>query len=227
MVYDVGSCLGHDSVTYLLHGYRVVAVDASPDAVAFVRRLLHSEIRRERFALHHAAFGPPGEQNVELLIHPTMPQFSSMYHQIASRPTREGPVEPTPVHVPTIHLRELFEQHGVPHYLKIDIEGADMFCLRQLTEVSAAFRPRYVSIEHNSWTTDALAVLRELGYDGFRVVEQRHHPHPYLFGSTGPFGEDCVDIERGTASWRVAGDVPPRTELPEGGLWYDLHARRD
>ena len=41
-------------------------------------------------------------------------------------------------------IRDLMKQYGVPDYLKVDIEGADRFCILHLTRDT---RPRYLSFE--------------------------------------------------------------------------------
>ena len=37
-----------------------------------------------------------------------------------------------------IRFGDLIAQYGCPHYLKIDIEGADMMCVNALADMTAA-----------------------------------------------------------------------------------------
>jgi hypothetical protein len=102
----------------------------------------------------------------------------------------------------------VLEEHGVPYYMKIDIEGADNLCLHGLLE--QADRPRYVSIESNKTSWSALQrdfdLLSRLGYRRFKVVEQRrvhrqvcpsparegrYVAHNFLPGASGLFGEEA------------------------------------
>jgi hypothetical protein len=110
--------------------------------------------------------------------------------------------------VPACTTSELFDKHGVPYYLKIDIEGMDVVALRGLAATSA--RPRYVSLESDKVSFRALRnefeTFVELGYDAFKLVSQRNVPkqrlpeparegryvaHNFELGSSGAFGEEA------------------------------------
>jgi hypothetical protein len=92
--------------------------------------------------------------------------------------------------------------------LKVDIEGADLLCLKALGELGE--RPRYVSIEAEvdvlSGIRHEIAVLSELGYARFKIVRQGHVPlqscpfparegqyveYKFPYGSSGMFGEEA------------------------------------
>jgi hypothetical protein len=102
------------------------------------------------------------------------------------------------VQVPAVPFSELLSEHGVPYYLKIDIEGADMLCVRALHEVGE--RPDYLSIESAvtnpgagvEQVFDELAELWTLGYRAFKFIDQNQHPWVdprFTRLSSGPFGE--------------------------------------
>jgi hypothetical protein len=96
------------------------------------------------------------------------------------------------------------QRHGVPHYMKIDIEGADMVCVDALSQFRE--RPDYLSIESAKTSFASIKreieVLTDLGYASFMAIEQSSitrtqvPPSPegtyiaYQFpeGSTGLFG---------------------------------------
>jgi hypothetical protein len=105
-------------------------------------------------------------------------------------------------------FHHILEEFGVPYYLKIDIEGADLLCIRALTQVSE--RPKYVSLESNKTSWDELlnefALLRGLGYRRFKVVNQLEVPtqelplealegnyadYAFPLGSSGAFGDEA------------------------------------
>jgi hypothetical protein len=111
------------------------------------------------------------------------------------------------IEVAALDFSKCLQQFGVPHYLKVDIEGADLLCVESLRTVTP--RPDYLSIESNK--TDFAALLHEfellfeLGYRGFAVVQQaRIHELPYSgstragapfthhfqAGASGPFGKE-------------------------------------
>jgi hypothetical protein len=74
-------------------------------------------------------------------------------------------------------IRDLLKQYGCPGYLKVDIEGADLLCVRALEHSDV--RPKYVSIESSktSWRDllDEFRTLEKLGYTTFQVVDQCTH----------------------------------------------------
>jgi hypothetical protein len=75
----------------------------------------------------------------------------------------------------------VIRRHGQPHYLKIDIENADIVCLRALRNLTV---PCHVSAE---LTEEALVrELVGLGYRRFKLVEQVSHLP--IGGGSGPEG---------------------------------------
>jgi hypothetical protein len=102
----------------------------------------------------------------------------------------------------------MLEKFGMPYYLKIDIEGADLHCVRALPRFSE--RPKYVSLESTMTSSDGLlqefGLLRDLGYVRFKLVNQlaapaqvcpfparegRYVEHRFVHGSSGMFGDEA------------------------------------
>jgi hypothetical protein len=154
------------------------------------------------------------------------------------------------VSVPSRRLPQLFSEHGVPFYCKIDVEGHDTACLSSLEGYSDL--PPYISVEsqclgEDERSTEAQALetlhrLCALGYRRFKLVEQRSlavlssatifqakprilarirnrlgfhgydhynysnfidqhraevkikYAYDFIFGSSGPFGEDLEGV---------------------------------
>lgn len=85
------------------------------------------------------------------------------------------------IEIPTRRFREILDQYGVPVYLKIDIEGNDHLCIRDL---SGRPLPRFVSME-SECTGDSedlseaeflasLNLLHDTGYRRFKLIRQDH-----------------------------------------------------
>jgi FkbM family methyltransferase len=83
------------------------------------------------------------------------------------------------IKVETRKFAEIVAEFGVPHYLKIDIEGADRVCLE---DIDPANLPRFVSIEseclgddrsQTNESLECLKLLRNLGYSKFKLISQR------------------------------------------------------
>jgi hypothetical protein len=73
-----------------------------------------------------------------------------------------------------VNFKQCLIDYGVPRYIKIDIEGADMVCLQKLAEVE--IKPDYVSVESDKKSLDGtraeLELLSSLGYDRFKAIQQ-------------------------------------------------------
>ena len=103
------------------------------------------------------------------------------------------------VTVQTERFETILEKHGIPYYLKIDIEGSDLLCLKALRPFAA--KPKFVSLESNKVSfrglLDEFELMRLLGYDRFKIINQQRvplqtAPIPFDFqpGSSGLFGAD-------------------------------------
>lgn len=70
-------------------------------------------------------------------------------------------------------MLEILEEHGVPYYCKVDIEGYDQHCLTGLTDES---RPPFFSVEHSGYPF--IDHMHELGYDRFKLIHQASFSPP-------------------------------------------------
>ena len=79
-------------------------------------------------------------------------------------------------------MDDVFDRHGVPHYLKIDVEGVDTVILEAL--VRQADRPRYISLESEMRSFDDLTrefdLFERLGYTSFNLLQQETVPGTVL-----------------------------------------------
>lgn len=205
LIFDVGMHSGRDSRFYLEKGYRVVAVEANPDLCASAGRELGSYVESGSLTIVNRAIADH-EGEVDLYLNEQISEWSTIDAGWAERyarlgaPSRRITVSATP-------LSRLIACHGVPYYLKIDIEGADTLCLEALHDLPE--RPRFVSIEtqRDSFDThfNQFALLWTLGYRRFKIVAQHRIPRqtcPYppregryvdqrfATGSTGLFGNE-------------------------------------
>ena len=162
LIFDVGMNNGDDTGFYLECGFRVVAIEANDALCRQVAARFPEAVREGRLTiLNVAVAGEPGE--VEFWINEDHPEWSSLDVASAAR----GGHRHRKVTVPAVCFSELLRQHGVPHYLKVDIESADHFCLDGLRDVGLA---DYLSVE----VSDVALVdaCQALGYRGFMLVEQ-------------------------------------------------------
>lgn len=198
---------GVDTEFYLRKGFRVVAVEANEDLAAQAQQKFHQHIASGRLVIIPKAIASkPGLVNFWL--NQSNDEWSSLVPEYISRNARVGAPSAARA-VPAMLFSDLLRDHGIPYYLKIDIEGADHLCLESLHEF--ALRPPFLSVETSGtndfgYTFQLLAHLYLLGYRQFKLINQyMHHtyvlPNPpgegdfveYRFpmnASSGPFGEE-------------------------------------
>jgi FkbM family methyltransferase len=162
LIFDVGMNNGDDTGLYLECGFRVVAVEANEALCRQVAERFPEAVREHRLKiLNVAVAGAPGE--VEFWINDDHPEWSALDVSSAAR----GGHRHRKVTVPSVRFSDLLREHGIPHYLKVDIESADHFCLEGLREVGL---PDYLSVEVSD--VGLVDACHALGYRRFMLVEQ-------------------------------------------------------
>jgi FkbM family methyltransferase len=197
LIFDVGMHRGEDTQHYLERGFRVVGVEANPVLVEEVAERFAREIAEGRLVVVDAAVAEHAG-TVELFASGEVTVWTSLDEDFVWRQTQEWGTWYEPVEVRAVRFADLLREHGVPHYLKVDIEGSDMLCLRALHDVDA--RPDFLSIEsvvtapspERDPVLNELAELWSLGYRAFKFIDQTSHGPRFPSESSGPFGEDTV-----------------------------------
>ena len=202
LVFDVGFHKGEDSAYYLAKGYRVIAFEANPALVLTGRLRFAREIRDGRLTVVEGAISGSDAPAVRFYCHPNT-VWGTTEESWARRNLVLAGSEP--VDVPVVDFAGVLAASGMPHYMKLDIEGAGRHCLQTLRSFKQ--RPTFVSIESEQEDWDKLEaefwLLEELGYDRFAVLQQATIPgtrirtlridgQPLVFEfedhSSGPFG---------------------------------------
>lgn len=233
LIYDLGMHVGQDTAFYLKKGFRVVAVEANPDLVGAARAKFARAIRQGRLTIEARGIAAAAGE-ADFHVNAGDDAWSSFHPDVGRRGAGADVVR-----VPTVTALELFETHGVPYYLKIDIEGSDHLPLQALRKTAA--RPRYVSVENGG--PELRALLVELGYDRFKWVNQRDvprqrppfparegrwRPHRFAFGASGAFGEEApgrwLRLQEIESIIEKYWSTPGLDASSHG--WGDLHARR-
>ena len=207
LVYDFGLHRGEDTEFYLKKGFRVVAVEANPELVQECKSKFSNEITLDRLSIVAGAIAPPSAgDEVTFYKNKRASIWGTIEPDWADRNTIRG-FESEAIQLPRIDVPKLFAQFGVPHYVKIDVEGVDTLVLEAIRKLSG--RPQYISIESEKVDFEELInefnILESLGYRKFKVVQQRGIPgrsiqsvsidgssfqHTFLEASSGPFGEE-------------------------------------
>ncbi|MGH2906259.1 MAG: FkbM family methyltransferase [Solirubrobacterales bacterium] len=234
LVFDVGAHHGEDSAFYLALGYRVVAFEADPDHAARCRTRFADELASGRWRLIEGAIAEPGSGPIRFYRSRTNSSWGTTDGDWVER--REDVSDFELVEVAPVDFGAALREHGVPHFMKIDIEGADRLCLEALRELTA--RPRFVSIESDKLSyrevSRELDLFEALGYSQFAVMQQARIQHQsvrirdlagrpvsYSFESdaSGAFGDDVGPWrDRRATMLRYRGIFVLYKLLGEGGL---------
>jgi FkbM family methyltransferase len=222
LVYDVGMHVGNDTANYLRDGYRVIGIEANPILVDHCRRRFANELASGLLRIL-----PIGIADVNgvlpFYVNPRNDEWSNFNRDVAFR-DGEGLV----VEIPALRFEEILDYYKPPYYLKCDIETSDIHVLRGLESLKKEDLPQYVSVEAH--TLDYMVILRTLGYEKYKVVDQKAHG---VLACSGPFGEKApgqwVDLETAAYEWlhSIMGHRERHTWLTNDPMtWHDFHAKR-
>ena len=165
LIYDIGMNNGDDTAYFLHKGYRVVGVEADPTLTAKAERRFARELSAERLMIVQCGI-TDREGLVPFWICEEHSDWNSFDRSLAAR--NGGRCHQ--IDIEGRRFGSILSQFGTPYYLKIDIEGNDHLCIRDLDSRSL---PKYLSTEMNSPTaSDVLPRLKQLGYTAFKGVSQ-------------------------------------------------------
>lgn len=162
LIYDVGLHNGTDTAYYLERGFRVLAIDANPLLTSQAEVRFGKEIAAGKLTLLNVGIGA-SEESLSFWINQADDTQSSFNK---ARAMRYGPC--LEVVVKCVPLSAVMNEHGVPYYLKTDIEGNDYLCVNALVPGKL---PKYISVERDH-NRDLVEALHNLGYRRFKVINQ-------------------------------------------------------
>jgi FkbM family methyltransferase len=203
-----------------------ISIEANPELVERAKERLGDQIASKKLICVNVAISPEGKA-VALTLCGTDLGSSSLYSN------RIAHMQPTgAITVPGVTLHQLFEEHGVPEYLKVDIEGADRLCVLSLTSDK---RPTFLSFEVGDDVDELISHAEAIGYHRFKIISQisfrelanerslydrlKHRLTRYMGY------DDPVKIKRGGHFFAIghsSGPVPWQSD----GLWRSGSATR-
>lgn len=236
LIYDLGANQGEDTEFYLAKGFRVVAVEASPVLHAALAERLAGAVAAGRLVLLNCGIWSEAV-TLPFYLNQDNDHWSSFDPAYGTRQgTRYRVLE-----VPCITAPDLLLRHGMPRYLKIDIEGADRLVLAQLRGLAPL--PDYVSVEE--YGVAAIRDLAALGYTRFQIRTQndkswavppdppregRHVARVSTGKDSGLFGAELPGAWLGLEAVLAAFTTGIRQEdgrfVGPEGEWWDIHAGR-
>jgi membrane glycosyltransferase len=169
LVFDLGAHVGDRTAVFRRLGARVIAIEPQP-ALANVLRLIHG--RDRAVAIEPIAVGRrAGTIALKLnLANPTVSTASEAFVRAADGACGwEGQSWTGAVEVPLATLDTLIARHGLPAFIKIDVEGFEAEVLAGLTLPVPALSFEFTTIQREV-AADCIARCRTLGFARFNAA---------------------------------------------------------
>lgn len=237
LIFDVGMHQAEDTEFYLQKGFRVVAVEADPDLASQSRIRLAEFITSGQLVIVEGAIidmdvaENKSRKKIYFYKNDNMSVLGTVNLNWAERNKELGSSSTGVIEVNVIDFADVIQKYGMPHYMKIDIEGCDMICVNALRKFST--RPDYISIESDKTSLmnieQEINTFMELGYDKFMAVEQSDIPmiqtppnpasegkyvsHSFEVGSSGLFGSELDGV------WRSHGEILSQYRIIQLGYY--------
>src|SRR6478736_7388140 len=169
LVFDIGAHVGDRVASFQRLGARVVAAEPQPAAVK-VLRLFYG--RNPDVTIEPVAVGR-ATGTISMLVNPDNPTVSTASHEIVSAardaPGWEAQRWTRTIRVPVTTLDSLIARHGMPAFIKIDVEGFELEVLAGLSGPVKALSFEFTTIQRNL-ALDCVERCVELGYARFNAV---------------------------------------------------------
>ena len=204
LAFDVGAHVGDRVASFRRLGARVVAVEPQP-ALAFTLQALYGRDRNVIIE-SKAVGGRPGTLTMKINVdNPTVSTASSAFIGAAKDAQGwEGQVWEKSIEVPVTTLDALIEAHGMPAFVKIDVEGFEAEALAGMTRPVPALSFEFTTIQRDI----AQACIARCAALGFRQYNA-------ALGESQELGE-----------WRSTDDIARwLSELPHAANSGDIYAR--
>jgi FkbM family methyltransferase len=169
LVFDIGAHVGDRTAAFRRLGARVVAIEPQP-ALVRTLRLLYG--RDPNVTIEAAAVGrSPGSIDLNLnLDNPTVATASQDFIAAASHAHAwQGQTWSKSVLVPMTSLDRLIAKHGVPAFIKIDVEGFEAEVLAGLTRAVPALSFEFTTMQRDV-AQACIGRCAELGYTAFNAA---------------------------------------------------------
>ena len=188
-----------------------MAFEANPELVAECEQQFRSFIAQGQLKIIQGAIAEPeafkaGQRKIAFYRNETGSVWGTICPSWAKRNAKAG--NPSQIiEVDAVDFSQALREHGIPHYMKVDIEGCDTICLKALEAFRE--RPDYISIESDKTSfrkiKSEISLFESLGYKSFQAVEQsevpsqlapsparegRYAAHSFVSGSSGLFGAE-------------------------------------
>ena len=161
-IFDVGMFDGSDTAYYLESGYRVLSIEANPALVQDAEKRFATQVKSGQLTCVHAAIAATCGPVALTLGGADLGSSSTSSSWVTNMPMGS-------IIVPGITMQQILEEHGVPYYMKVDIEGADRLAVLALTPET---RPKYLSFEISGDVEELVSHSQSIGFTRFKIINQ-------------------------------------------------------
>jgi FkbM family methyltransferase len=174
LVFDVGAHVGDRVAAFRRLGARVVAVEPQPALVKMLRILYCLD---PAVTIEPVAAGAQ-TSTIKLMLNtdnPTVATASSRFVQAANGvPGWSQEKWTRAIVVPVMTLDALIDRHGIPAFVKIDVEGLEADVLAGFTRPVPALSFEFTTIQPDV-ALASISRCAELGFDRFNAIIGEHH----------------------------------------------------
>src|SRR4051812_16556885 len=128
MIIDVGMHTGKDTEFYIKKGFRVNAIEANPDLAGKVEARLAKYLADGRLRIHKVAVAEHAG-TVKFWMNDQKDDWGTTSQDFLDRNLKQGTTA-REITVESRKFEDILDECGTPYYLKIDIEGSDLLCLK-------------------------------------------------------------------------------------------------
>jgi FkbM family methyltransferase len=174
LVFDVGAHVGDRVAVFRRLGARVVAVEPQP-ALVKALWLLYGRDRAVTIEPVAVSRKPDMLEFSLNLDNPTVSTASEDFRRAAEgAPGWEGQAWTRTIRVPATSLDALLGRHGMPAFIKLDVEGSEAEALAGLTHPSPALSFEFTTIQR-SVAAACIERCAQLGYQRYNAMLGESH----------------------------------------------------
>ena len=228
-ILDVGMNNGDDTDYYLTKGFCVIAVEANSYLCKIARARFSKAIESKRLIILNAAVSDE-IGTCPFYINKDNSHWSSLDISWAQRNNTRVELNV----IDCINMGTILTRYGTPHYIKIDIEGADKIALNQIMQ--SGYTPRYISVEDCYLGYEYIKILADSGFKKFKLSNQANVissldvdiNYEFKAGSSGPFGEDLSGFWRSKEEFlefysKNVRSAETLQRIAPPNVWWDIH----